>query len=105
MIVVLAVASCSSYVAPLESQTTRSRLPFLIEGRTTKDEVLNRLGTPFNQYEDGNISIYILRENLNSQLQVGDLGRREDWNPEIYNLVLVFGPTEILQKYSLVRVR
>jgi len=105
MIFVLGAVGCSSYVAPLEPQTTRSWLPFLIEGRTTQEEVLNRLGTPFNQYEDGNISVYILRENLNSRLQVGDLGRRDDWNSEIYNLVLVFGPTKILEKYSLVRVR
>jgi hypothetical protein len=104
MIIVLGAVGCSSYVAPLEPQTTRSWLPFLIEGRTSKEEVLNRLGTPFSEYEDGNISVYILRENLNSQLQVSDFGR-SDWNPEIYNLVLVFGPTKIVEKYSLVRVR
>lgn len=96
---------CSSYIAPLDLIRTRSWLPFLIEGRTTKEEVSNRLGTPGNEYQDGRIVSYLLRENRNSQLQVAYTGTGEDWNPEIYNLVLVFGPTEILEKYSLVRVR
>jgi hypothetical protein len=102
---VVTVAACSSYVAPLEPDTTRSRLPFLIEGRTTKEEILNRLGIPAKEYEGGRIVSYILRENINSQLQVADTGFRRNWNSEIYNLVVVFGPTEILERYSLVRVR
>jgi hypothetical protein len=97
-------ASCSSYTMP-EATTTRRWLPFIIEHKTTKEEVLNRLGTPVNEYENGMIVSYILRENLNSELQLGDTGFRRDWNSEIYNLVLVFGPTRTLEKYSLVRVR
>lgn len=99
------LSSCTSYVAPLDLNRTSNWLPFLIENKTTKEEVLNRLGTPVNQYEDGKIVTYILRENLNLQLQVGERGFRRDWNPEIYNLVLVFGPREILERYSLIGVR
>jgi hypothetical protein len=105
IIAVVCLIGCSSYIAPLDPNRTRSWLPFLIEGKTTKEEVLNRLGTPVNQYEDGSIVSYILRENLNSQLQVGETGSSRDWKPEIYNLVLVFGPTEILERYSIVHVR
>jgi hypothetical protein len=105
VIAVVCLASCSSYIAPLDPNRTRSWLPFLIEGRTTKEEVLSRLGTPVNEYEGGIIVSYILRENRNSQLQVADLVTGQDWNPEIYNLVLVFGPMEILERYSIVRVR
>jgi hypothetical protein len=99
------LAACSSYIAPVETNRAMGLLPFLIERTTTKEEVLNRLGTPVNEYEDGMIVSYILRKNLNSELQVGDTGFRRDWNSEIYNLVLVFGPMQTLEKYSLVRVR
>lgn len=102
--VVVCLAGCSSYSAPVDTNRARGLLPFLIEGKPTKEEVSNRLGPPVNQYEDGVILSYVLSENLNSQLQVGT-GFRRDRNPEIYNLVLVFGPMDILARYSLVRVR
>jgi hypothetical protein len=104
MIAVLAVAGCS-YITPLDPGTSGSWLPFIIEGRTTKEEALNRLGMPVNQYEEGRIITYILRQDLNGRFQVGSTGLGRSLSPEVYNLVLVFGPTEILEKYSLLRVR
>jgi hypothetical protein len=97
---VVCLIGCSSHVAPLDPNRTRNLLPFIIEARTTKEEILIRLGTPVNQYENGRILTYILSEDPNGRLKLGFTS-----DAEVYNLVLVFGPTEILEKYSLLRVQ
>ena len=100
IVAVLAVVACS-YIAPVDQEKSKSWLPFIIDGRTTKEEVVTRLETPISQYENGRVVTYILYEDSNGRLELYSL----DNNPKVYNLVLVFGPTEILEKHSLLRVK
>jgi hypothetical protein len=105
LIMAFTLLGCSQRRIPIDADVVKSRLPFLIEKRTTKEEVLARLGGPLNEYENGRIATYILRENVNSRFQVGDTGPSKTLTSEIYNLVLVFGPNGILERYSVIRVR
>jgi hypothetical protein len=57
-VIALLLAACMSYVAPVKDTTTLEQFAFLQPGRTTRDEVLARLGTPSVTYEDGRIACY-----------------------------------------------
>jgi hypothetical protein len=94
-----------SYIAPLDPETAKSRMPFLVEGKTSKEEVLTRLGDPANQYEDGRIVTYVMSEDLNSRFHVGQTGPTRSLKSAVYNLVLVFGESAVLERFSIVRVR
>ncbi len=96
---VLLMAGCS-YVEPVDEQTLSEAFPFIRDGQTKKQEVLDRFGAPDNQYESGRIITYL----------VGIDDRSGDWRVGGYfetqhALVLVFGPEEALERHSLVRER
>ena len=53
---------CATVVAQLEPQLVSERLPFVQDGKTSKEEVLSRLGEPDNCYEGGRILTYKMCE-------------------------------------------
>ncbi len=86
-------------------------LPFLEKGKTTKEEVLLKLGGPSGQFEGEKIFTYrllidekeglaVVSRELDPRSQAFTLWRRAE-----YSLVLVFDKDHILQKYSLIQVR
>lgn len=99
-----------------------SDFPFIRNGKTSRDEVLARLGEPASVYENGKIIIYWVQEDNNGVLQVTtknstaisinnrsylhDLehGTRVS-KSGYYNLVLVFTDNDILEEHSLVFIR
>lgn len=103
------VTACALPVAVMEADVVKGRIPFLREGRTTREEVLNRLGHPTGEYDDGRILIYVLQEDVTDRLHSGPVGgapnRGSQWRPTQYQLVLVFGTGGVLERQSLVRVR
>ncbi len=107
LIMAMLIAGCAAGLVE-KPEMLREKVRFLHDGKTTQQEVLNRLGDPFNRYEGGRILTYIMREDANGRLHVmneatrfGSLGT--SWRPEIYNLVLVFGAGGILERHSLVQ--
>ena len=54
------LTGCATVVAPLEPQLVSERLPFVQDGKTSKEEVFRRLGEPDNRYEGGRILTYIM---------------------------------------------
>ena len=79
-------------------------LPFLEDGKTTKEEVKSKLrvqflpyGVPFNEYKDGRIWTYIMLITEEGPPQPVSWGQ--------YHLVLVFNENNILKKHSLLRFR
>src|SRR5262245_66368941 len=55
----LLFSGCST-VTQLESQNVSKRLPFIQDGKTSKEEVLKRLGEPHHRYEGGRVLTYAM---------------------------------------------
>ena len=80
-------------------QVPKAQFSFLKDGRTTKSEIISRLGQHQDkEFEDGRILIYILDKNYKI-VRSGDSSR--------YHLILVFdaGDRMTLTRHSLVRIR
>lgn len=117
IVTVLLVAGCAaSTVAPHDPQVVSERLPFIRDGKTSRNEVISRLGTPDYRHEGGRILAYkiwmcAMEEQLPLFLQgvpaIGSTASAEIRcrDPGKYNLVLVFGPDNLVERHSLVRVK
>ena len=118
-IVALLIAGCATVIAPQDPQIVAQRLPFIRDGKTSKEEVLNRMGEPINRYENGRILTYTMCEDLylkdrlrlsGTQPKSGKYdGPRTlilcDFTGDRYNLILVFGPDDLVERHSLVLVK
>lgn len=102
LIAALTVSNCSTVVGPADSQVVIEHLPFLVEGHTTREEVIKHLGTPLNEYKQDATVSYVLVENSDGQFEV--LNGLVIAKPPIYNLILSFGPDNILTRSSLLRL-
>jgi len=107
-VLVLACAQKYYYVNDIELQ--QKWLPFLVDGKTTKEEVESKLDSPSYQYdersayyataikyEEGRIWAYIMLITEEGALVVEISGN--------YHLVLVFDEKNILKRHSLLRIR
>jgi hypothetical protein len=103
--IVLLVAGCAaSTVAPENPQVVSGMLPFIQDGKTSKNEVFSRLGEPDYRHERGRIVAYSMSMcAVEEVVPFSDETRCRE--PGTYNLVLVFGPHNIVEQHSLVRVR
>ena len=105
VVMILLTAGCAAWtVAPQDQQFVSERLPFLRDGKTSRKEVLSRLGTPDYRHEGGRILAYKIwtcameeQRPLIAETRCGDSGT--------YNLILVFGPDNLVERHSLVRVK
>jgi hypothetical protein len=93
------LASCASYVKPVEEDICTKCEGLIKDGKTTKSEVLQRedFYIFFKTYKSNNNTILIFK--------ISDGKKWWDTRPKIYNLVLVFDQDDILQKHSLVQVQ
>ena len=107
MIAVSAIFSCSQHVAQVGIQDVNQCLPFIQLGVTEKKEIFDRLGNPANSYEGGKIITYIVLDGLKGRQDVINCDKEisEGSAIAVYNLVLVFGANNVLERHSLVRVR
>lgn len=105
IVTVLLVAGCAaSTVAPADPQVVSERLPFIRDGKTPRKEILSRLGEPDYRHEGGRILAYKMwmcaveeQVPFSSETRCRDAGT--------YNLILVFGPNNLVERHSLVRVK
>lgn len=105
IVTVLLVAGCAiSTVAPQDTQVVSETLPFIRDGKTPRKEVLSRLGEPDYRHEGGRILAYKMwmcameeQRPLIAETRCKESGA--------YNLILVFGPNNLLERHSLVRVK
>ena len=116
----LLFASCATVVAPLEPQFVSERLPFVHDGNTSKEEVLQNLGKPDYRFEGGRILTYKMcyvpaqkwfpwgnyplspptSEPLRPSRALGGC------SPErTYTVILVFGPNDLVERHSVVIVK
>ena len=102
LVSILLLAGCATVVVPLEPQLVSERLPFIRDGKTSKQEVLNRLGEPDSRYEGEQILTYVMCEDIS----LGGGVRLSHTVPcssaHTNNLILVFGPDDLIARHSMV---
>lgn len=132
-LLVLFIGCAPAHLSPVqESEVKQTLLSFLEDGKTTKEEVLLRLGIPSAQFEGERILTYRLRfEYYSEGDETKDTGgvvrkvrkemvviareidpndpRLSQWGGErptidYLNLILVFDEHHVLQRHSLLRV-
>ena len=99
IIFVLSILSCSSNLAKLDSNEADKLLHSVHDNQTSRQELVDRLGNPHGSFESGHIVTYLIEDSN------GGLDVTTDYEKARYHLVLVFGPDQLLEKHSLVRVR
>lgn len=91
------LGGCSSIGSLDQSQTAKYQ-GFLHDGKTTKQEVLDRLGSARSSYEDGRILVYYV--------YLGEDGRvsfTARYGGTCHGCVLVFDAGDVLARHSLVQ--
>lgn len=110
--IVIATLNCSTHIVQIDAQDVNKCLPFIQLGVTEKQDIFDRLGNPLNSYEGGRIITYPVLDDIKGI----KIKNRQDvlhCEKEIadgsdivaYTLVLVFGPNNVIERMSLVRVR
>ncbi|KAF0181910.1 MAG: hypothetical protein FD164_1398 [Nitrospirae bacterium] len=115
-LVMWVVIACTAYgcatpvIKTIETKDFLAKLQFLEAGRTSREDVLLRLGEPSGQYEGERIFTYILAIGNEGQLHVLPrqlaLNQRDprlyNFSPSVCSLVIVFRRDGVLEKFSLV---
>ena len=106
----LNVGCATPRIKPIDKMDFSDRLSFLINGVTTREEVLLKLGEPSGRFEGERILTYMLSIDNNKKLRV--LPRQlaiNYYDPRLYalnsmvcSLVLVFKENNILEKSELI---
>ena len=91
LIVVLAF-SCAPKRQVIDPQLEGERFGYLQDGKTNRQEIIDRLGNPLHSYENGRIVIYSWFD------------KKSDVYIK-YDIVLIFNENDILERHSVVRVR
>ena len=94
---------CAAHIAPMDDKFLNEKFGFLRVGETTRQEVQSRLGDTFTEYEHGTIITYWINEGRNKELYVASGGSRIIGIFKEYNLVLVFGESGVLERFSLIQ--
>lgn len=109
---VIASLSCSKHVVQIDTQDANKCLPFIQLGVTEKQEIFDRFGNPLNSYEGGRIVTYPVLDDIKG-IKIKNKQDVLHCEKEIaegsdivaYRLVLVFGPNNVIERMSLLRVR
>jgi len=91
LIAVLAF-SCATKRQVIDPQLEGDRFGYLQDGKTNRQEIIDRLGNPRHSYENGRIVIYSWFD-------------EESGDYVAYDIVLIFNEKDILERHSVVRVR
>ncbi|HVM79064.1 MAG TPA: hypothetical protein VMU06_08585 [Stellaceae bacterium] len=101
----LLVAACASYAEPVKNADTLQELGFLQPGITARDEIVARLGTPSQNYENGRIVSYDVYRTPEGRLTVtpaaGKGATGEIFRGHRYTLILVFASDGTLDRENL----
>jgi len=109
-ITILADGCATPRIKPINKGDFSDRLKFLINGTTTREDVLLKLGEPSGRFEGERILTYMLSIDDNKDLRVFPrpfaVSRTDprvyDLNPMVCSLVLVFQNNNLLEKSELV---
>jgi uncharacterized protein YceK len=96
--VTAAMSGCGMPLHRIAEEEAAKRAGFVRVSRTTRDEVVRRLGPPGSAFEDGRIVAYALRDS-DGKLQLAGTA-----SPDFY-LMLVYSPEGVVVRRSLVQTR
>lgn len=96
----LLIIGCAT-TGPLGS---KGLLDFLENGRTTKEDILLKLGQPSGTYEDETVLTYRIGGDEKRGFYVVE-SNAQGWHDVNFSLVLIFKKNAILKRHSLVPVR
>ena len=96
---VFLIAGCAGHIMTVDKNIQQKWLPFIEDGKTTKEEVLLKLGMPSGQFEGERIFTYQMTFSEKEGFSVAGQRMFE------YNLVLVFKERNILQKHRLLKIK
>jgi hypothetical protein len=102
------ILCCSQQqIVQVDKQDAKKCLHFLQLGFTKRQEIFYRLGDPENSYEGGRIITYIVSDRVKEWPNIIKCDEKisEETEGSLYTLVLVFGPKNQLENYSLIRIR
>jgi hypothetical protein len=109
--IALGSAACSTDRETRVPQATVAReIPDLVEGKTTRDDLVLRFGPPTAEFEAGRIFTWRLvagRHGIAPALTGGghDFAGGSSWRQARFSLVAVFDPHAVVRRFSLVAVR
>jgi hypothetical protein len=89
LFIVILAFSCATARRVIDPQLESERFEYLQDGKTKRQEIIDRLGHPGHSYENGRIVIYSWF----------------DKEAKGYDIVLVFNEDNVLERHSVVRVR
>ena len=97
---------------PTRQQIEAGPLAFLVDGKTSREDILLRIGTPSGQFESDRVLTFRLAISRKLQLmpasRVAINYQHDDegvWIGSTHDLVIVFDENNIAQKHSLILVR
>lgn len=101
-------ASCSTPIVAVDENVIAEKFKFIRVGKTSREEILGRLGTLVHSYEGDRILTFSFQEDTNGRSHIvtrplGDSG--PTWRRDIHTVVLIFDAEGILEKHSLIRIR
>ncbi|OPY86345.1 MAG: hypothetical protein A4E72_01686 [Syntrophus sp. PtaU1.Bin208] len=103
LIIILLALLCGCWtVEKLDPTLTSKYAGFLHDGKTTKQEIIDRLGQANSIYENGKILIYYLWMERDGRMMLQDSKHKEIIDAPKYQLILVFNDNNFLEKHSLV---
>ena len=91
------IGACTTTVERVSDARELKSLGFLQAGGVTRGEVIGRLGNPASSYEAGRIVIYAVEKN-DDRFEVSTTTTAH------YRLVVVYGPDETIDRWSLVNL-
>lgn len=108
MILLLVIYGCAPKTYSVIDQEVGTDLSFIADDTVTRKEILEHLGQPSSQYEDGRIVIYWLwKSDQGTFVAVKRYLVGHPNSPEsgYYNLVLIFTSHDVLEKHRIVFIR
>lgn len=94
--------ACARPITPEAPQLVGEKFPLIVDGKTSKEEILSRLGKPSNRYETGRIITYEMCDDFHQPGRLRQENTRIRCGLSRYSLILVFGPSDLVERHSLV---
>ena len=99
------VAPTISGCATTEETGDKRLLDFLVNGQTTKQEMILALGQPSGVYENESVYTYRLAGNSSTGFKPSKSFSPCGWHDISYSLVVIFDDQDVLKRHSLVSVQ
>jgi hypothetical protein len=104
LLVALGSAACASRPERQVPEMARL-LPYIEDGRTSKEQILLKLGEPSGHFEGERILTYRMIEGAAGEAVAAPPQGLGGWEGACFSLVLVFDERQILKTHNLLRVR